>query len=220
MAGPTQVIAGPDRSDRGATEHTGRPKPRGNRRTAIAVTAVVAAALVGLAVVVGVRLVGEDANQSGSNATSPSAVQPTDRTSAPSKPAIKLSSRLTDQSGVLGPLETDAVNRALNQLYNQRGTRLWVVYVKNFGGIKPFRWAEDTMRANGFADNDAILAIATDEPAFSFRVPNAVTRQCAHRCRDDSPGPDRPGRFSPRMDPRSDRRSRRAECRPQLALWL
>jgi uncharacterized membrane protein YgcG len=86
-----------------------------------------------------------------------------------------VSSRRTDQAGVLGPLESDAVNRAINRLYNQRGTRLWVVYVKNFGGLKPFRWAEDTMRANRFTDTDALLAIATDEPAFSFRVPNAVT---------------------------------------------
>jgi serine/threonine-protein kinase len=31
------------------------------------------------------------------------------------------------------------------------------------------------MRANGFTDTDAILAIATDGPAFSFRVPAAVT---------------------------------------------
>jgi serine/threonine-protein kinase len=31
------------------------------------------------------------------------------------------------------------------------------------------------MRANGFTDNDAILAVATDEPAFSFRVPAAAT---------------------------------------------
>jgi serine/threonine-protein kinase len=76
---------------------------------------------------------------------------------------------------VLGPLESDAVNRALNKLYHGQGTRLWVVYVKNFGGLKPLRWAEDTMRANGFTDIDAILAIATDEPAFSLRVPAAAT---------------------------------------------
>jgi hypothetical protein len=76
---------------------------------------------------------------------------------------------------VLTPAEHLAVHRAVNKLYNGRGTRLWVVYVKNFGGLKPFRWAGDTMRANGFTDTDAILAIATDEPAFSFRVPNAVT---------------------------------------------
>lgn len=30
------------------------------------------------------------------------------------------------------------------------------------------------MHANGFTDNDAILAIATEERAFSFRVPGAV----------------------------------------------
>ena len=65
-------------------------------------------------------------------------------------PAIKLSGQITDQSGVLGPLEYDAVNRALTNLYNGRGTRLWVVYVNNFGGLKPFRWAEDTMRRQQF----------------------------------------------------------------------
>jgi len=75
---------------------------------------------------------------------------------------------------VLGPLEYDAVNHALTKLYGGRGTRLWVVYVKNFGGLKPFRWAEDTMVANNLTDSDAILAVATDGPAFSFRVPNAV----------------------------------------------
>ncbi len=75
---------------------------------------------------------------------------------------------------MLGPLESDAVNRALTKLYNGRGTRLWVVYVNNFGGLMPLRWAEETMRANGFTDTDAMLAIATDQPSFSFRVPGAL----------------------------------------------
>ena len=75
---------------------------------------------------------------------------------------------------MLGPLEYDAVNRALTNLYNGRGTRLWVVYVRNFDGLKPFKWAENAMVANNFTDSDAILAVATDEPAFSFRVPNAI----------------------------------------------
>ena len=76
---------------------------------------------------------------------------------------------------MLTPLEHAAVERAVNKLHDARGARLWVVYVKSFGGLKPFRWAEDTVRANGFTDTDALLAIATDEPAFAFRVPNAVT---------------------------------------------
>jgi serine/threonine-protein kinase len=87
---------------------------------------------------------------------------------------MTLSSQVTDQSGVLGPLEYDAVNRAVTKLYNTRGTRLWVVYVKSFDGAKPFVWAGNVMRANGFTDTDAILAIATEEPAFAFRVPGAM----------------------------------------------
>jgi serine/threonine-protein kinase len=103
-------------------------------------------------------------------------VAPPPGNAAPSPPtaAIKLSGQITDQSNVLGPLEYDAVNRAVTRLYDGRGTRLWVVYVNNFGGLKPFRWAEDTMRANNFTDSDAILAVATDTTSFAFRVPNAV----------------------------------------------
>ena len=93
----------------------------------------------------------------------------------PPAPAITLSSQVTDKSGVLGPLERDAVNRAVTKLHNGRGTRLWVLYVKTFGGLKPSVWAADVMRANSFTDTDALLAIATDEPAYSFRVPAAVT---------------------------------------------
>ena len=93
-----------------------------------------------------------------------------------------------------GPLEPDAVNRAVTELYNGRGTRLWVVYVKDFGGLKPFRWAEDTMRANGFTDTDAMLAIATDEPAFSFRVPRRGDRRKAHQRPEHPSGPNQTGR--------------------------
>jgi hypothetical protein len=166
IAAPTEVIAAPQRA---------LAKPRSSRRgPATVIAALVAVALVGLAALVGIRMIRGQDHPPGS---APSASVPPSRahTSAPSAPAIKLSSQVTDQSGVLGPLEYDAVNKAVTKLLNARGTRLWVVYVNNFGGLKPFRWAEDTVRANGFTDTDALLAIATDEPAFAFRVPNAVT---------------------------------------------
>ena len=89
------------------------------------------------------------------------------------EPVLKLTTQITDLPGVLGPVEHANVDRALTKLHNERGTRLWVVYLNNFGDLKPFRWAEDTMRANGFADTDAILAVAIGQPAYSFRVPNA-----------------------------------------------
>jgi serine/threonine protein kinase len=170
IATPTEVIAAPQ------TPSAAAPQARSNRRTVVAVAAIVGAALVGLAVLVSVRLLGGDSNQPDtSSAAAQSVAPPSGQPPASSKPAIKLSGQITDNSGALGPLEYDAVNRALTKLYNARGTRLWVVYVKNFDGLKPFRWAEDTMRANNLTDNDAILAVATEEPAYSFRVPNAVT---------------------------------------------
>ena len=137
------------------------------------VAALVMVALVAVGAYAGVRMLGTRAGQHNSGSAPSQSVAPPPV--PPSTPAIPLSSQITDQSGVLGPLEHASVDRAVTKLYNGRGTRLWVVYVKNFGGLKPFKWAEDTMRANNFTDSDAILAVATDVPAFSFRVPNAVT---------------------------------------------
>jgi serine/threonine protein kinase len=182
VAGPTEVIAKPTEVINAPTEviaapQSAPPTPPKARRSRLGlwtlVAALVAVALVGIAVVVGGHMLRGQSNHPNSGPRS--SLAPPTGGAAPSAPKIKLSGQITDQSGVLGPLEHDAVNRALTKLYNTRGTRLWVVYVNNFGGLKPFQWAEDVMHANGFTDTDAILAIATDEPAFSFRVPAAVT---------------------------------------------
>jgi serine/threonine-protein kinase len=169
---PTEVIAKPPSPSPASTK--ARPGLRG---PAMVIAALVAVALVAVGAYAGVRMLGARGNQHKSSSAPAQSVAPPPPGNAappPSTPAIKLSSQITDQSGVLGPLESDAVNRAITKLYNGRGTRLWVVYVNNFGGLKPLRWAEDTMLANNFTDSDAILAVATDAPAFSFRVPNAV----------------------------------------------
>jgi hypothetical protein len=169
-AAPTEVIAAPEKTS--ARPEEARSNWRG---PAMVIAALVALALVAAAAVVGVRMLGARANQQHSSAPSASVAPPSGGGAAPpSVPAIKLTSQITDQSGVLTPVEHAAVDRAVTKLYNERGTRLWVVYVRNFGGLKPFRWAEDTMLANNFTDADAILAVATDQPAFAFRVPNAV----------------------------------------------
>lgn len=166
-AGPTEVIAAPTEVLRATqTAPPASPKARGRLGPATIVAALVAVALVGIAAVVGVHMV--RASRSGDGARSPASV------AAPPASAIPLSSQVTDQSGVLTPAERLAVERAVNKLHNARGTRLWVVYVKSFGELRPFKWAEQTMRANGFGDTDAILAIATEKPSFSFRVPGAV----------------------------------------------
>jgi serine/threonine protein kinase len=172
MAAPTEVIAAPKSTS------PALPKARSSwRGPAMVLAALVTVALVAIGAYAGVRMLGARANQRNSSSSAPSlsVAPPSSAAVLPSTPAMALPTQVTDASGVLTPAEHFAVERAVTKLYNERGTRLWVVYVKNFGGLKPFRWAEDTMRANGFSDTDAILAIATDDPAFSFRVPNAVT---------------------------------------------
>lgn len=166
---PTEVIATPP-----APESAAAPA-RGGRVGAVALTVVlVAAALVAVAAVIGVRLLNGHAGRPDPGTASPPGRTTASAVAPPAKPALKLSGQITDQSGVLGPIEHNTVERALNNLHNRRGIRLWVVYVKNFAGLRPLRWAEDTMRANGFTDSDAILAVATEERAFSFRVPGAA----------------------------------------------
>jgi serine/threonine-protein kinase len=168
---PTEMIAKPP----GASPTPSKARS-GRRGPATVIAALVGVAVLGVAAVVGVQMLRGHSKHSGAGAASRSVAPPTSgATPPPATPAITLSSQVTDQSNVLGPLERAAVERAVTNLYNGRGTRLWVVYVNNFGGVKPFRWAENVMRATGFADTDAILAVATDEPAFSFRVPGAIT---------------------------------------------
>ena len=61
------------------------------------------------------------------------------------------------------------------------------------------------MRTNGFTDTDALLAIATDDRSFAFRVPAGV--RTAQR-RDHPARPHRAGGQPGRMAPRgSSRRS-------------
>jgi serine/threonine-protein kinase len=169
IAAPTEVLAVP------ASASPPSPNARGGkRRTATPIAAIIAVVLVGVAVFIGVRLLRDHSRQPNSGAPSGS-VAPTTSLSNPSTPTIQLAGQVTDQSNVLTPGEHNAVERAVKKLYDGRGVRLWVVYVNTFGGLKPFRWAEDVMRANRLADTDAILAVATDGPAFSFRVPGAIT---------------------------------------------
>ena len=75
----------------------------------------------------------------------------------------------------LTPAGRTAVEGAISKLFTERNVHLWVAYVNDFSGLTPFRWAENTMRANGFSDTDGLLAIATANRTFSFRPPAAMT---------------------------------------------
>jgi Protein kinase domain/TPM domain len=170
-AGPTQVIPAPH----GLTAAPG-PTPRGRwRGPAMAVAALAAVALLGVAAIVGIRTLDDRSDQAGGNPPAPTPSPPAGAGVKPPPAPLKLTNQVTDRARVLTAAEHHIIERAVDRLRNDRGTKLWVVYVKSFGGAKPLRWAEDTMRANAFTDTDALLAIATEGHAFSFRVPVAVT---------------------------------------------
>jgi serine/threonine protein kinase, bacterial len=176
---PAPTVAQARGAAAGEPPTTVLPAPRRRRRRPVTLAIGVAAVvLVALVAVIGGRILHRHSSQPGDAAPSTSMLPSTEGippTSAPSAPSIQLSRYVTDQAGVLAPPGHAAVERALNKLYAARNVHLWVVYVNTFSGLTPLKWAEETMRANNFTKSDALLAIATDERRFSFRVPAALT---------------------------------------------
>jgi len=176
-AAPTTRVTAPQQS--------ARVTPRRRRlRPAAVISAVATLLLIAVAGVVGVDLLRHRANPPGNsattdtnqtgNGTNPAPSQPGNgATAAP--PSIQLTRYLTDPGGVLTAAGRTEVEGAISKLYTQRNVHLWVAYVNDFSGLTPFRWAEDTMRANGFSDTDGLLAIATSNRTFAFRPPAAMT---------------------------------------------
>jgi len=92
------------------------------------------------------------------------------------EPPFRVPDYVTDRSGVLTPDQRAQVESAVDNLYNERRVRLWVVYVDNFDQ-DPVGWARVTMQISSFGDFDALLAVATDERSYAFLVPSGVASQ-------------------------------------------
>lgn len=164
---PTQVIT-----------TTATPPPAKRSRHTTLIAALIASALVVAAVVVGIVMTGQSGHQAASPPSQPGntpSQSPVPPGTTAAMPVLKLTEQVTDVANVLNPAERLAVERAVKKLYDIHGVQLWVVYVTDFGGVKPAKWAETTMHANGFTNSDALLAVATEHPSFVFHVPAAVT---------------------------------------------
>lgn len=75
-----------------------------------------------------------------------------------------------DRAGVLGG-DTTGVREAIDRLFEERGTQLFVVYVDAFTGTASDEdWANETAIRSGLGDRDILLAIATDERVFRTSV--------------------------------------------------
>jgi uncharacterized membrane protein YgcG len=89
-------------------------------------------------------------------------------------PPLRLPDYVTDKAGVLTQGQRVQVETAVNDLYNSRRIRLWVVYVDDFSGQDPGSWAQTTYRTSNLGAYDAILAVATVDRAYAFEVPTTV----------------------------------------------
>jgi MYXO-CTERM domain-containing protein len=94
---------------------------------------------------------------------------------ATAEPPFRLPNQVTDNAGVLSGSQRADVERAVDRLYNDRRIQLWVVYVKDFSGQGWLTWAQNTMRLSDFGDDDALLAIATEDRSLAFQVPSTIT---------------------------------------------
>jgi hypothetical protein len=91
--------------------------------------------------------------------------------SAPSDDPVDLDGAyVLDRAGVLGG-DTTGVREAIDRLFDQRGTQLFVVYVDEFSGTSSAEdWANETAIRSGLGDRDILLAIATDERIYRTSV--------------------------------------------------
>jgi hypothetical protein len=94
---------------------------------------------------------------------------------ASADPPFRVSDYVTDNANALSGSALSNVQSAVQNLYNSRRVRLWVVYVDSFSGQSAETWARNTRRMSDFQDEDAILAVATADRAYALLVPDAAT---------------------------------------------
>jgi TPM domain len=94
---------------------------------------------------------------------------------ASSKEPFRLPSYVTDSANALSGSDMNDVLQAVDKLYSERKTRLWVVYVDTFSGQNATTWAQSTRRVSDLGDFDALLAVATVDRAYAFLVPDSAT---------------------------------------------
>ncbi|HEX4586369.1 MAG TPA: TPM domain-containing protein [Mycobacterium sp.] len=94
--------------------------------------------------------------------------------SAAADPPLRVPDYVTDNANVLSQGQRVQVENAVNQLYNARHIRLWVVYVDTFSGQDAVNWTEQTRRLSDIGGQDAILAVATQDRAYAFVPPTTA----------------------------------------------
>src|ERR1700754_727957 len=90
---------------------------------------------------------------------------------ATAEPPFRVPDYVTDNASVLSQGQRIQVENSVNQLYNNKRIRLWVVYVDSFSGQDAANWTQQTRRLSDIGGQDAILAVATGDRAYAFLPP-------------------------------------------------
>ena len=94
---------------------------------------------------------------------------------ADAQPALRLTNFVTDDAGVLDAGGLGEVRSSVDDLYQARRVRLWVVYVDSFSGQTGVEWAQRAMRINDFQPSqDALLAVATQDRDYALVAGTAI----------------------------------------------
>jgi len=59
---------------------------------------------------------------------------------------------------------------ALNSLYDKDRLKLFVVYVKNFSGVSPTTWVDESAIRGGLGRRDLLLGVATQARQYAVSV--------------------------------------------------
>jgi uncharacterized membrane protein YgcG len=85
-------------------------------------------------------------------------------------PPFDVPGEITDEVGALDG-DVDRVQSALDDLYEEDRTQLFVVFVDSFDGEDGFAWANLTAEASGLGSDDVLLAVATEDRRFGHSIP-------------------------------------------------
>ncbi|WP_194837408.1 TPM domain-containing protein [Nocardia sp. XZ_19_369] len=90
---------------------------------------------------------------------------------------LRMDTYVVDSAQALNGGQLDRVQSAVDELYADQQLRLWVVYVRDFGGLGPEAWAQRTAAESGFGSRDLLLAVATKDRAYWFygELPSGVS---------------------------------------------
>ncbi|HEV7957345.1 MAG TPA: TPM domain-containing protein [Marisediminicola sp.] len=85
------------------------------------------------------------------------------------------SSHISDETGLLGN-RVEEVAAALDKLFAETGTDLFVAYVDSFTGVSNREeWADQTADINGMGTDDVLLAVATGDHDYQLSVAPGYT---------------------------------------------